>query len=86
MNQLRELMTSCTVTRVEKNGVILRLVTGPNGNTMYLSAEGWYWSRTAYGSPELAYGMHLQSGDWTWNSFWGPRCSGHRVRAVRVRN
>ena len=86
LDQIQELISSCTFTRVEKNGVTLRLVTGPNGNTLFLPADGDYWSRKTYGSPDLACGMLLQSGNWSCYTSWGPRFSGHRVRAVRVRN
>ena len=82
--QFSELMSYCTFSKVELNGVIVRLVTGPNGNTMYFPAEGHYWSRSLASSSDYAYGMHIDSDDWTWNIFWGPRCYGERVRAVRV--
>jgi hypothetical protein len=81
--QIKELIYSCTFAKAELNGVIVRLVTGPNGNTMYMPADGYYWSRTLYESPDYAYGLAVDEGDWNWNYFWGPRANGHRVRAVR---
>ena len=39
-DQLEELKNSCTWQRTEMNGVIGNVVTGPNGNTMFLPAAG----------------------------------------------
>ena len=58
--QQQELRNECTWTWTERNGVSGKLVTGPNGNTIFLPAtgehhfnsfnkvglHGWYWSRT----------------------------------------
>ena len=84
LRQIQELIDCCSFTRAEVNGVIVRLVTGPNGNTMYMPADGYYWSHTLYGASDYAYGLRVDSGDWYWNYFWGPRADGHQVRAVRV--
>jgi len=60
MEQQLELRNECTWTWTERNGVNGKLVTGPNGNTIFLPAtgcrlfdrfdkvglHGWYWSRT----------------------------------------
>ena len=82
--QIRELVTSCTCTKVELNGVIVRMVTGPNGNTIFFPADGEYWSRTLGSSPDYACGLDIESKDLSWNIFWGPRNDGHQVRPVRV--
>ena len=83
VQQIKELINSCTTTKAQLNGVLGHLVTGPNGNTMFMPANNYYWSRTLSGSPDYAYGLVISSNDWSWNYFWGPRPEGHRVRAVR---
>ncbi len=64
MEQLWELVDQCTWTWTTRNGVDGQLVTGPNGNTIFLPAAGFrwdssvdssgtwgdYWSRTLYES------------------------------------
>ena len=86
LDQIVELTESCTCSRARINGVIGRLVTGPNGNCMFWPADGYYWSRTSPESDYLAnyaYGLFMNS-DMDWGIFWGPRGWGHRVRPVRV--
>jgi len=60
LEQIKELSNNCTSVWTTQNGVIGTLVTGPNGNTLFLPAagdrwdgslyyagvEGTYWSRT----------------------------------------
>jgi len=97
-DQINELKTKCTWTWTTQNGVNGRLVTGPNGNTLFLPAAGcryddslYYagssggcWSRTLIpGHPYRAYGMYFGSADIVLND--GNRYSGFTVRAVRVK-
>lgn len=95
--QIQELCDNCTWTWTQRNGVNGQLVTGPNGNTMFLPAAGirwseslynagsygYYWSRTLYSSPHNAYGLDFYSGYWGYWSY-DHRYRGHTVRAVRV--
>ena len=73
-----------------------QLVTGPNGNTMFLPAAGnrqklhhcdagmgYYLSRTLKSDqPGFACGLYLGPAGWLWG--YGPREYGQIVRAVRV--
>ena len=95
--QIKELCNSCTWQWTQRNGVNGQLVTGPNGNTMFLPAAGnrWheslyyagsyssYWSRTLYSSvPCSAYYLDFLSGN---GGYWHYlRYDGFSVRAVRV--
>ena len=96
-DQQTELIDNCTWTWTTQNGVNGRLVTGPNGNNLFLPAAGsrWssslsdagsyggYWSRTLYSSnPNGAYGLYFSSGGVLWD-FHG-RLDGFAVRPVRV--
>ena len=96
--QIQELCDNCTWQWTQRNGVNGQLVTGPNGNTMFLPAAGlrwdesldyagsygYYWSRTLYSSdPRDAYFLDFSSGQWhRWRSV--SRDDGRTVRAVRV--
>ena len=94
--QQDELRTECTWTWTTQNGVNGRLVTGPNGNSIFLPAagcryesslyragsDGYYWSRTLGTSdPNNAYFLYFYSG----NVYWGYdyRYGGRSVRPVR---
>lgn len=55
--QQQELVNNCTWTWTTRNGVDGRLVTGPNGNTLFLPAAGTYWSDTLNGAG--AWGRYL---------------------------
>ena len=96
--QILELVDNCIWTWTQRNGVNGQLVTGPNGNTMFLPAAGyrWYesldfagsrgsfWSRMLNsGDPHGAYDLYFYSGGW---GYWGYsiRGYGRTVRAVRV--
>jgi len=98
LEQIQELINKCTWQWTQRNGVNGQLVTGPNGNTMFLPAagrrcdeslnyvgsRGYYWSRTLYSSyPDCAYGLYFHSGDWG-DCCDGDRLNGFAVRAVRV--
>lgn len=96
--QIQELIDNCTWQWTQQNGVNGHLVTGPNGNTMFLPAAGYrwyeslrgaglcgsYWSRTLYSSsPGDAYNLDFVLGSWSdWD--YGYRVYGQSVRAVRV--
>ena len=98
LEQIQELCNNCTWQWTQRNGVNGQLVTGPNGNTMFLPAAGgrWgeslsgvgsyggCWSRTlGSGAPYGAYVLNFLSGGWSrWNL--NLRNSGFPVRAVRV--
>ncbi len=96
--QLQELVNNCTSTWTTRNGVKGRLVTGPNGNSLFLPAAGYLYnsglnsagsygycrSRTLYSStPLTAYYIQFYSGSF---GIWGSinRGAGFTVRAVRV--
>ena len=96
--QQDELRTNCTWTWTTRNGVNGRLVTGPNGNTIFLPAAGsrWhvshysvgsrcvYWSRTLSSAySRCAYNMSSDSGGVYWEAN-ECRDDGFSVRAVRV--
>ena len=95
--QQQELIERCTWQWVERNGVYGRLVTGPNGNTLFLPAAdyrgdnslnnvqsiGAYWSRTLdSGSPS---GLYFRNFEWkSVYLFSHIRSQGFSVRPVRV--
>ena len=96
--QIDELCNSCTWQWTQRNGVNGQLVTGPNGNTMFLPITGYrdgsslneadsrscYWSRSlnTY-NPHCAYYLYYYSGDLGgWPN--GHRSYGFTVRAVRI--
>ncbi len=97
LDQQQELMERCSWQWVERNGVYGRLVTGPNGNTMFLPAAdyrgdnslnnvqsiGAYWSRTL----DSGYPSGLYFRNFEWESvylFSHIRSYGFTVRPVRV--
>ena len=94
--QLQELIQNCTWTWTQQNGVNGHLVTGPNGNTIFLSASGVclddeirdpgsygdFWSRTLSTHTCYAFDLGFKSDDVRWYS--GDRSVGRCVRAVRV--
>jgi len=98
LEQIQELDDKCTWTWTQRNGVNGTLVTGPNGNTLFLPAAGYrsdeslydagadvfYWSRTLdASSPSGAVGLSFNTGIWGgWNYFY--RDGGFTVRAVSV--
>lgn len=92
--QIAELYEQCTSRWMTRNGVDGRLVTGPNGNTLFLPAAGRrcegslcdasagaYWSRTN-DDGYAAWYLNFISADWDWHVFY--RDNGLTVRAVRV--
>ena len=90
-----ELRTECTWTWTFRNGVKGRLVTSPNGNSIFLPAAGYryntdlyntgssgdYWSSSLYtGSPGYAWYVNFYSDDV--NRGYDSRYSGQSVRPV----
>ena len=97
LDQQQELIERCKWQWVERNGVYGRLVTGPNGNTLFLPAAdyrgdnslnnaqsiGAYWSRTL----DSGYPSGLYFRDFEWESvylFSHIRSHGFTVRPVRA--
>ena len=94
--QQDELVEQCTWTWTTRNGVNGQLVTGPNGNSIFLPAAGFrspsspvnagmdgcYWSRSVHFTfPTNAYGMDF--GSEGMNCHESGRSVGQTVRAVR---
>ena len=97
LEQIQELVNSCSWQWTQRNGVYGQLVTGPNGNALFLPAagrrvfdlllkaglHGGYWSRTIdpY-QPDYGCDLRFFSDEFDWGSF--DRDIGRTVRAVRV--
>ena len=90
-----ELRSQCTWTWTTQNGVNGRLVTGPNGNSIFLPAAGYrydtslgrvgswgyYWSSSlSTDGPYSAYYVGFDSGDVDW--YYDYRCGGLSIRPV----
>lgn len=97
LEQVGELVNSCSWQWTQRNGVIGHLLTGPNGNTMFLPAAGYYeggtieyagtygnyWSRALYTHlPDRAFCIYFDSEYWDSEDL--SRYNGHVIRAVRV--
>ena len=98
-DQIQELIDNCSTEWTQRNGVNGRLVTGPNGNTIFLPAAGWryrdyppteagsfggYWSRTlCTRRPDLAYFLFFDDSV-NWRIWDDCRPEAFTVRAVRV--
>ena len=97
LEQIVELVNVCAWQWTQRNGVNGHLVTGPNGNTMFLPAAGYrdgssleyvgtygiYWSTSLYSYlPDRAYCLYLDSQYWDSEDFG--RYYGHVIRAVQV--
>ena len=94
-DQQKELVEHCTWTWTTRNGVFGQLVTGPNGNTIFLPAAGrrladsldnagtggFYLSRMVL-SNFHAFFLYLNSGGVSWSDWMRPY--GGSVRAVRM--
>lgn len=99
IEQFQELCDSCTWQWTQRNGVNGQLVTGPNGNSIFLPAAGslrgsmtnngvgthaYYWSRTLPASySSHARAMGFQSGGW-FLRYDFQREFGFAIRAVRI--
>ena len=100
IDQLEELYDECYWEWTMMNGVYGNLITGLNGNTLFLpfagycdgdsindvDSEGYYWSRTLNSSyPLNAYGLRFDNEPAIhWWNWPGDRPSGYTVRAVRA--
>ena len=98
--QMSELRNQCTWTWTTHNGVNGCLVTGPNGNTLFFPAAGFYninglsdtgsrgdyWTRTVNDYPYYctSAGHLVFSSSGGVNLYAYNRCYGHSVRPVRV--
>ncbi len=97
LEEMKVLRNSCTSEWITQNGVRGQLLTGPNGNTLFLpaaghyngssnsgeGADGYYWSRTLDSDCcPLSYDLHITSGQVGWGG--AGRSYGLSVRAVRV--
>ena len=97
MAECRELVEHCTSVWTTQNGVNGRLVTGPNGNSIFLPAagyrrrtslydageEGYDWSSAPYEDGDYrAYHLYFRSGYFGWYGGWYRDC-GLSVRPVR---
>ena len=95
LEQILELKNSCSWQWTQRNGVDGYLVTGPNGNTIFLpaadgydylvSAIGSYWTRelcTWLPESDFAFELSFKSNGAGWGGRY--RCVGISVRAVRV--
>ena len=95
MEQQKELIDYCTKEWFQLNGVNGVLVTGPNGNSIFLPAAGYfkddnldkeglsgfYWSSSLYPIyPDSAYRLYFDSE--SWNGSINSRYTGRSVRAV----
>ena len=95
--QMKELINKCSWEWTTRNGIPGQLVTGPNGNSIFLPAtgyrynstlyysyfEGHYWSRDLYDIyPDCAYRLRIAQGVRNCNVY--NRYFGYAVRAVRV--
>ena len=93
--EIEELVNKCETRWTTYNGSEGRLVTGPNGNSIFLPAAGWcdgssqdsvgedsdYWSSTPYERvTELANLLYFYGGDFC--RTWGSRYYGRTVRPV----
>ena len=93
--EFKELRENCTWTWTTRSGVSGMLVTGPNKNSIFLPAGGWYdndglTGKTTYGSywtatgdGGTAYAVDFINGDE--DKALVPRCEGRSVRPVQVK-
>ena len=99
LEQIQELCDNCTWQGTQRNGVNGKLVTGPNGNTLflpyagyrwddlliYVGSDGHFWSRTLNsGGPDHACYLYVGSSNWGIWYYYHYRYYGRTVRAVRV--
>lgn len=94
LDEIKELLNNCTWNWTTLNGVNGRLVTGPNGNSIFLPAAGcrydsslydagsygYYWSATPHSHGYYAYDLYFYSGYCYWD--FNGRCYGRAVRPV----
>lgn len=94
LDEMKELINECEWEWTSVNGVKGRLVTGPNGNSIFLPAAGYrsdtslydagsygeYWSATPDSYSYYAYYLRFNSGNSDWSDY--NRLSGRVVRPV----
>ncbi len=98
LDEIVELCDNCTWTWTTLNGVNGKLVTGPNGNSIFLPAAGYrygtslrnagndgdYWSSSLHSSnPGIAYYLYFSSFGHGWDGYTD-RDDGRSVRPVRA--
>lgn len=93
-DELKELYNKCTWTRTTQKGTWGYKVTGPNGNSIFLTAAGYrygsdlddagswgyYWSASLESNPYYALRLSFNSSDY--GVYYYYRYYGHSVRAV----
>lgn len=81
--EIDELIDNCTIETTIQNGVEGIIVTGKNGNSIFIPGIGWsYWSNQRYEEkPEGAYGFRPQR-NWISDFNYGNRKYGSSVRPV----
>ena len=94
LEQLRELREKCSWEWIERNGTYGYLVTGPNGNAIFLPAagnshtspnrQGYYWARSLMRSDEPTHAYCLKFTQQGANLSSDRRSYGNPVRAVRM--
>ena len=94
-DEMGELINKCTWEWTTYNGIAGQLVTGPNGNSIFLPAagydiktnkyagkEGYYWSASLSDYHDYAYFIYfLEDGPLLWKYYF--RSFGYNVRPVR---
>lgn len=95
-DEMKELLNECTWEWITYKDVEGRLVTGPNGNSIFLPAaggrygsylyfagsRGGYWSATPYSDSYFACRLLFVSGSYNWTTDDRNRYLGHAVRPV----
>lgn len=98
LEQIKELLNCCTWEWTTLNGIKGMLVTGPNGNSIFLPASGYrssslgslyyvgsygyYWSASA-DNGSSGHNLYFYSEYWYWKSY-SYRTYGYPVRAVSI--
>ena len=86
--QQDELRENCTWTWTRYNGVSCQLITGPNGNTLFLPAAGYRWGNDLYYTGSFggywSCTLSILCFDAGYEAFGEGRGEGLSVRAVRV--
>ena len=90
LDEIKELINECTWKWTSVNGVNGRLVTGPNGNSIFLPADGsygYYWSATPYTRDFYAHRLYFGGGggwdlDYGYDDDYPDRRLGQVVRPV----
>ena len=89
----QELNNNTYTVNTTRNGVRGHLITGPNGNSIFLplagmsngsvGSYGYYWSATLHNTNYNAYYQYLQNSTTSRSNSSSYRCNGLSVRAVR---